>query len=143
MSYPSSPFKKHEITIQPQARLCMQKLHITEEEVLTTINEWESGEFEGMTPEEADELVAFPESADDIPAFYSLERPFPQQQRVICVTYSTSIKKQRGKRKIHAHIHWVNTRPPLDLLYGRDLTRAPETVQGRDWLIPVRTAPTV
>src|SRR5437588_2190613 len=96
MSYPRIPFKTSEITIQPQAKLCMQKLHITEEEVLTTINECESGDIEATTPTEANTLAAFPKTAEEIPAFYSSERTFPERNSVIEVKYSTTIKKQQG-----------------------------------------------
>jgi hypothetical protein len=129
MSYPQIPFKMSEITIQPQAKLCMQKLHITEEEVLETINEWESGDIEATTPTEANTLAAFPETADEIPAFYSSARTFPERNIIIAVKYSTTIKKQQDKVKIHASVHWVSTRPPLEL--SNDLSEAPG-----DWLEP-------
>src|SRR5438132_586482 len=45
-SYSMATFTKRTVTIQPQARLCMQKVGISEDEVLTAINEWESGEVD-------------------------------------------------------------------------------------------------
>src|SRR5882762_5413318 len=114
MSYPVTPFKKSDITIQPQAKLCMQKLLITEEEVLTTINEWENGEDETATLAETQTLTEYPEKAEEIPAFCTSERTFPERNIIICIKYSTTIKKQQGKTKIHASVHWVSTRPPLD-----------------------------
>jgi hypothetical protein len=114
MSYPKIPFRKSEITIQPQAKLCMQKLHVTEEDVLTTINEWESGDIQSTTPEEGQILVEYPEKADELPAFYVSDRTFPERGITLCVIYFTSVKKQRDKTKIHASVHWVSTKPLLD-----------------------------
>jgi len=143
MSYPTKPFKKGEITIQPQAKLCMQKLHVTEEDVLTTINEWENGDIGSTTPEEALTLAEYPEKADELPAFYSSEKTFPERGITLCVTYSTSMKKQRDKTKIHASVHWVAAQPPLDFCPDAT-TKCPEdssdhlptTEAPADWLQP-------
>src|SRR6266705_4727079 len=105
MYYPIIPFKKSEIAIQPQAKLCMQKLHVNEEDVLKTINEWENGDIQSTTPAEAQTLAEYPEKADELPAFYSSEKTFPERNITLCVTYSTSMKKQQGKIKIHASVH--------------------------------------
>jgi len=143
MYYPIIPFKKSEITIQPQAKLCMQKLHVTEEDVLTTINEWENGDIQSTTPAEAQTLAEYPEKADELPAFYSSEKTFPERNITLCVTYSTSMKKQQGKIKIHASVHWVAVQPPLD--FCPDATgKCPEDSSGHlpateapaDWLEP-------
>src|SRR6266568_9180732 len=110
------PFTKQTITIQPQARLCMQTLGISDDEVLTTINEWESGKVDATDPTTAQTLAAYPETEEEIPASYDAERDFPQRNQIINVKYSTSFKKYRGKTIIKASVHWVSIRPPLDVL---------------------------
>ena|SRR5579872_2139919 len=106
------PFTKHTITIQPQARLCMQKLNITEEDILTTINEWESGETSATDPATTNQLILYPELANEIPALYEEQRGFPERNITIVVTYSTTIKTHQGKPSIRANIHWVSTHEP-------------------------------
>src|SRR2546423_650008 len=77
-SYSMIPFTKRTIIIQPQARRCMQKLGISEDEVLTAINEWESGEVDATDPQTAQTLAAYPETEAEIPAFYDSERDFSE-----------------------------------------------------------------
>ena len=133
MSYPQFPFKMSDITIQPQAKLCMQKLHITEEEVLTTMNEWESGDVTATDPITANQFAAFPELENEIPALYEQQRDFPERNLTIVVTYSTTIKTRQGKRKICAHIHWVSTQLPLTLIHSPT-----ELETFGDWLEPMK-----
>lgn len=106
------PFTKHTITIQPQALLCMQKLHLTEEDILTTINEWECGEASATDPATTSQLAIYPELANEIPALYKEQRDFPERNRTIVVTYSTTIKTRQGKPSIRANIHWISTQVP-------------------------------
>jgi len=129
MSYPQIPFKKSDITIQPQARYCMQKLNLTVEDILTTINEWESGETTATDPTTLLRLTEYPELENEIPALYEEEKDFPERNITVVVFYTTTIKKQQGKTKIHASVHWVSTRPPVD--FCPEGTEAPA-----DWLQP-------
>src|SRR5947209_18262400 len=92
----------------------MQKLHISEDEVLTTINEWETGDVSATDPLTANTLAAYPETANEIPALYESELTFPERNQVMSVTYSTSMKQQRGKTVVYATVHWVSVHPPLN-----------------------------
>jgi hypothetical protein len=127
------PFTKHTITIQPQARLCMQKLNITEEDILTTINEWESGKTNATDPITANRLAANLELENEIPALYEEQRDFPERDITIVVTYSTTIKTRQGKTSIRANIHWVATQVPLATIYSPT-----EPEADRDWLEPMK-----
>ena len=124
-------FTKRTVTIQPQARLCMQKLGISEDDVLTAINEWESGEVDATDPQTAQTLAAYPETEAEIPVFYDSERDFSERSEIINVKYSTSIRQRRGKTRILAIVHWVCVRPSLADLFS------PETQpRDSDWLQP-------
>ena len=125
-----APFTKRTVTIQPQARDCMQKLGISEAEVLTTINEWESGDVEATDPIAAHTLAAYPETAAEIPAFYDSERDFPERNQTISVKYSTSCKQRRGTTIVIATVHWVSVQPSPETLFFED----PQP--GIDWLGP-------
>jgi hypothetical protein len=126
-------FTKRTVTIQPQARDCMRKLGISEDEVLTVINEWESGEVDTTDPITSNTLATDPETAEKIPAFYDLERDFPDRNQIINVKYSTSFKKWRGKTLIIAVVHWVCVRPSLIAQFSHD-----QQPEDRDWLQPRR-----
>ena len=111
----------------------MQKLHITEEEVLTTINEWESGDVTATDPITANQFAAFPALENEIPALYEQQRDFPERDLTIVVTYSTAIKTRQGKRKIRANIHWVSTRLLLTIIHSPT-----ELETFGDWLEPMK-----
>ena len=109
----------------------MQKVGISEDEVLTAINEWESGEVDATDPQTAQTLAAYPETEAEIPAFYDSERDFPERSETINVKYSTSIRKQRGKTRMLATVHWVCVHPSLADLFPPDTQ--PRDI---DWLQP-------
>ena len=92
MPYPSLPLTKRRITIEPQARRCMEHLGITADEVLITMNEWESSSVVATDPLTANTLAAYPETAEEIPAFYEVERTFPGHRLTLTIFYSTSVK---------------------------------------------------
>jgi hypothetical protein len=102
MPYPSFPLTKRRITIEPQARRCMEKLGITEAEIVATVNEWESGWVVATDPLTANTLAAYPETAEEIPAFYEAERTFPEHDLTLTVYYTTSMTPRPGKRPIKA-----------------------------------------
>ena len=141
MPYPQIPFKMSEITIQPQARYCMQKLNLTVEDILTTINEWESGEAIATDPTTLMRLTEYPELENEIPQLYEYEKDFPERNVTVTVYYTTTIKKQQGKTNVHASVHCISTRPPLDF-YPEDTapTLSPITTEDTkapaDWLQP-------
>jgi len=110
MPYPSFPLTKRRITIEPQARRCIEHLGITADEVLMTMNEWESSSVVATDPLTANTLAAYPETAEEIPAFYEAERPFPEHQLILTVYYSTSMTPRPGKPPIvSATVHWVSS----------------------------------
>jgi hypothetical protein len=110
MAFPTTPLTKRRITIEPQARQCMEQLGITDEEIVATMNEWESGWVVATDPRTANTLAAFPEAAEVIPAFYEAERAFPEHNLTLVVYYSSHIKSQRGKPSIvSAIVHWVSS----------------------------------
>jgi hypothetical protein len=110
----------------------MQKLGISIDDVLTTINEWESGEVDATDPNTAQTLAVSTETEEKIPAFYDYERDFPERNQIINVKYSTSFKQWRGKTSIIAAVHWVCVRPSLLAQFSED------TQPDIDWLEPKR-----
>ena len=110
MAYPSFPLTKRRLTIEPQARRCMAHLGITADEVILTINEWESSSVVATDPLTANTLAAYPETAEEIPAFYEVERTFPEHHLTLTVYYTTSMTPRPGKRPIvSATVHWVSS----------------------------------
>jgi hypothetical protein len=91
MAFPTKPLTKRRITIEPQARQCMEHLGITDEEIVATVNEWESGWVVATDPRTANTLAAYPEAAEEIPAFYEAERTFPEHDLTLVVYYSSHI----------------------------------------------------
>jgi hypothetical protein len=88
----------------------MEHLGITADEVLMTMNEWESSSVVATDPLSADTLATYPETAEEILAFYEAERPFPEHQLTLTVYYSTSMKPRPGKPTIvSATVHWVSS----------------------------------
>ena len=108
MPYPSFPLPKRRLTIEPQARRGMAHLGISADEVLSTINEWESSSVVATDPLTANTLAAYPETAEEIPAFYEAERTFPEHDLTLTVFYTTSMTSRPGKRPlVSAIVHWV------------------------------------
>jgi hypothetical protein len=126
---------KSTITIQPQARLCMEKLGISQEDVVTTITEWESQNVIATDPNTANTIAIYPEKADDIPAFYISERTLYDRNLTLIVYSSTSIKSHQGKTKITVAVHWVSVQPPLDSRF----VATSEVNPSEDWLEPKKT----
>ena len=88
----------------------MEHLGIMAKEVLTTINEWESSSVVATDPLTADTLATYPGAAKEIPAFYEVERTFPEHHLTLSVYYSTSMKPRPGKPTIvSATVHWVSS----------------------------------
>ncbi len=113
MTYPS--LTKRHITIEPQARRCMAHLGITAAEVVMTMHEWESSSVVATDPLTANTLAAYPETAEEIPAFYEAERTFPEHQLTLTVYYSTHIQPRRGKpNPVSATVHWVSSHALLE-----------------------------
>src|SRR5260370_6528473 len=78
-----------------------------------------------------------PVTWNDLKTNPGAERTFPERNSIIAVKYSTAIKKQQGKVKIHASVHWVSTRPPLDHL-------SDDVPEGAgDWLEPAGVKGTI
>ena len=131
MPYPSFPLTKRRLTIEPQARRCMAHLGITADEVLITMNEWESSSVVATDPLTANTLAAYPETAAEIPAFYEAERPFPEHQLTLTVFYTTSMTRRPGKRPlVSATVHWVCSQAILE-----DREPLPER-ELNEWLKP-------
>jgi hypothetical protein len=129
MPYPS--LTKRHITIEPQARRCMEHLGITADEVIMTILEWENSSVVATDPMTANTLAAYPETADEIPAYYENERAFPEHHLTLAVYFSTSMTPRLGKPTIvSATVHWVSSQAILEDL--EPLTAGELT----DWLKP-------
>jgi hypothetical protein len=115
MPYPSFPLTKRRLTIEPQARRCMEHLGITADEVLTTMNAWESSSVVATAPMTANTVATSPETAEEIPAFYEAERTFPEHHLTLTVDFSTSMKPRPGKPTIvSATVHWVSSHAILE-----------------------------
>jgi hypothetical protein len=104
---------------------------LTAEEVLTTMKEWESSSVVTTDPLTANTLAAYPETAEEIPAFYEAERTFPEHQLTLTVYFSTSMKPRPGKPPIvSATVHWVSSQAILE-----DREPLPER-ELNEWLKP-------
>ena len=109
----------------------MDKEQVSLEELLDTLNEWESGETSGSNAYEATALAAYPEMEDEkcIPTLQTREKDFPNRR--VYVIFTTSFQKQPGKMRKRATIHWVCVGPTLADGYEKDYDQAP-----LDWLEP-------
>jgi len=88
----------------------MEHLGITVEEVLMTINEWEASSVVSTDPITLNTLATYPDTAEEIPAFYEVERTFPEHHLTLTVFYTTSIRPRPGKPTIvSATVHWVSS----------------------------------
>jgi hypothetical protein len=129
MLYPS--LTKRRITIEPQARRCMEHLGITDVEVVMTMTEWESSSVVATDPVTANTLATYPETAHEIPAFYEAEKDFPERDLTLTVFYTTSMTPRPGKPPlVSAIVHWVCSQPILE-------DREPQTARElNEWLKP-------
>ena len=110
MTYPRTPITKARLTFLPQARYCMDKLGITEDEVLTAMTEWESSSVIATDPKTANILATYPETVHEIPAFYEAERDFPERNLTLVVYFSTSIQPRCGKpHRRSVTVHWISS----------------------------------
>jgi hypothetical protein len=88
----------------------MATLGITEDEVFTTMMEWERSSVIATDPKTADILATSPETVHEIPAFYEAERDFPERHLTLVVYFSTSIQPRRGKpHRRSVPVHWVRS----------------------------------
>src|SRR5260370_30330029 len=89
-------FTKHIVTIQTQVQRCIEKEHVSFEEILETLNEWESGDVQCANIEDMMRITEHPEREDEeqVPTFCEMEKDFVDRR--IYVTYSTSYQKQAG-----------------------------------------------
>jgi hypothetical protein len=88
----------------------MEHLGITADEVLTTMNAWESSSVVATDPKAADTLATYPETAQEIPAFYEAEKDFPEHHLTLTVYFSTSMTPRPGKPPlVSATVHWVSS----------------------------------
>jgi hypothetical protein len=106
-------FTKDTITIQPQARACMEKEHVSFAEVLETLNEWESGDVQCSNIAEMMRITEYPETedAEHILTFCDMEKDIADRR--ISVTYSTSFEEHAGKTRKYATVHWISVMPRL------------------------------
>ncbi len=110
-------FTKKTVTIQPQAQDCMDKEHVSFEEVLITINKWEAREANATNPFDLKKLASYEDAEveESIPTIQKVAKGFPARR--IIVTYTTSFQTHAGKTIKYATVHWVATEPsylPLD-----------------------------
>src|SRR5438270_9593803 len=101
-------FTKHTVTIQPQAQACMEKERVSFEEVLETLNEWESGDVQCSNINEMMRITDYPETeeAEHILTFCDMEKDIADRR--ISVTYSTSFQEHKGKIRKCAAVHWIS-----------------------------------
>ncbi len=111
-------FTKRTVTIQPQAHDCMLKENVSFEELLETLNEWESGDISCSNANEGGVLAAYPSLEDEqcIPTLQTREKDFASRR--VYVTFTTSFQKQAKKMTKRATIHWVCVGPTLSDLRG-------------------------
>jgi hypothetical protein len=130
-------YTKRTVIIQLQAKACMDKEQVSFEEVLETMNEWESGSVDCTNPTEAVRLAAYPEVEDKerIPTLRTDEKDFPN--RCITVTYTTSFKTRKGKIIKYATVHWVAVEVPhSEYFTPNDLPEEVDRNKPADWLQP-------
>jgi hypothetical protein len=124
-------FTKHTVTLQPQAQYCMEKEHISVEEILETLNEWESGNVQCTNIKDLMLITEHPETEDEeqIPTFCEMEKDIADRR--MNVTYSTYFHEQAGKKIKYATVHWVSVSPLLTDMFSNDHPQA-----SYDWLEP-------
>ncbi len=110
-------FTKKTVIIQPQAQACMDKEHVSFEEVLQTINKWEARELNATNPFDLKKFASYEDAGVEEPilTLQKVTRGFPARR--IIVTFSTSFQTQAGKTIKYATVHWVAIEPsylPLD-----------------------------
>src|SRR5690348_13991643 len=104
-------FTQDTVIIQPQAQACMDKERVSFEEVLETLNEWESGDVQCSDINEMMRITDYPETEDTehILTFCDMEKDIADRR--ISVIYATSFQKQAGKTRKYATVHWVSVMP--------------------------------
>lgn len=106
----------------------MYKLKLTEEDILTTMNEWETGESTAINTNVLNDILNNPELENEIPQLIEDTKDFPDRNISITVYYTTSIDRATPKPTVRASIHWVSTKPMH--------TSQPDTTIKKDWLKP-------
>lgn len=106
-------FTKDPVLIQPQAKACMEKEHVSFDEVLETLNEWESGDVQCSNINEMMRITDYPETEDKehILTFCIMEKDIADRR--ISVTYSTPFQEHKGKIRKCAAVHWISVMPRL------------------------------
>ena len=91
----------------------MEEERVSFDEVLQTLNEWESGDVQCSNINEMMRITDYPETEDTehILTFCDMEKDIADRR--ISVTYSTLFQKQAGKTKKYATVHWVSVMPRL------------------------------
>lgn len=120
---------KHTVILQPQAQYCIEKERVSVEEILETLNEWESGDVQCTNIKEMMRITEYPETDDEehIPTFCEMEKDFADRR--VTVIYSMSYQKQAGTILKYATVHWVSVSQPLANVFTND---HPQSTH--DWL---------
>jgi hypothetical protein len=138
-SFGMAQFNKRTVTVQPQARYCMEKERVNFKEVLETMNNGDSGKTDCTNPQDAHRLAAYPEVEDKehIPTLNTDEKDYADRR--VSVIYTTSFKTNAGKTIKHATIHWVGVSEPL-FKYSptNEPTEDINKEKPADWLQPRR-----
>src|SRR5947209_9953935 len=91
----------------------MEEERVSFDEVLETLNEWESGDVQCSNINEMMRITDYPETEDKehILTFCDMEKDIADRR--ISVTYSTSFHEQAGKIRKYVTVHWVSVMPRL------------------------------
>ena len=119
------PFTEKTIYLEGAAHYCMQKLNLTIEDILTTMNEWESGKETPTDPATLNRILENPKLENEIPQLIESQKDFPDRNISITVHYTTSIETRTPTPTVRANIHWIST---------GSLTNPIQSIVKRDWL---------
>src|SRR5712675_1813338 len=102
------PFTKHTINPEGGTFYCMDKLNLTIEDILTTMNEWESGMETPTDPITLNRILENPKLENEIPQLFEAEKDFPDRNISITIHYTTSIDSRTPTPTVLANIHWIS-----------------------------------
>ena len=90
-------FTKHTVTIQSQAKACMEKEQVSFAELLETLNEWESGDTSASNADLGGALAAYPamENEKCIPTLQTHEKDFGDRSFCYCCSFFYTSRNSR------------------------------------------------